>query len=212
MRKIIVTANITLDGVMQAPMGSDEDTSGAFKYGGWTALNADAKSGKAVQKEMNQTADFLLGRKTFEVFASFWPEHATMWPSIINGTKYVLSKTIKNADTIAFGWKNIVFLESVEDIKQLKISEGFDIQVWGSTQVIHLLLENGLVDKPHLRIFPLILGKGKKLFDNGAIPIAFTLTENIVTSKGVIIAHYERSGEVSPTETAQGLIDKYLKS
>ena len=135
-----------------------------------------------------------------------------MWPSINNGTKYVLSKTIKNADTIAFGWKNIVFLESVEDIKQLKISEGFDIQVWGSTQVIHLLLENGLVDKLHLRIFPLILGKGKKLFDKGAVPTAFTLTENNVTPKGVIITHYERSGEVFPTESAQGLIDKYLKS
>ena len=207
MRKIIVTTNVTLDGVMQAPMGSDEDTSGAFKYGGWTALNADAITGKAVQKEMNQTADYLLGRKTFEIFTSFWPTHASMWPGINDGTKYILSKTIKNSD-----WKNTVFLESLEDIKQLKISEGSDIQVWGSSELTHLLLENGLVDELHLRIFPVILGKGKKLFDNGAVPTAFTLTENVVTSKGVIIAHYKRAGDVFPSETAQTLIDKYLKS
>jgi len=206
MRKIIVTTNVTLDGVMQAPHGSDEDTSGAFKYAGWTASNADAISGKAVQKEMNQTADYLLGRKTFEIFASFWPAHANMWAGINDGTKYVLSKTIKNSD-----WKNTVFLESLEDIKRIKISEGSDIQVWGSSELTHLLLENGLVDELHLRIFPIILGKGKKMFGNSAVPTAFTLTENVVTTKGVIIAHYKRAGEVFPTESAQVLIDKYLK-
>ena len=207
MRKIIVTTNVTLDGVMQAPMGSEEDTSGAFKYGGWSAPNADAISGKAVQKEMNQTADYLLGRKTFEIFASFWPMHANMWPGINDGTKYILSKTIKNSN-----WKNTVFLESLEDIKQLKISKGSDIQVWGSSELIHLLLENSLVDELHLRIFPVLLGKGKKLFDNGTVPTAFSLTESVVTPKGVIIAHYKRAGDVFPTETAPTLIDKYLKA
>jgi dihydrofolate reductase len=207
MRKIIVTANVTLDGVMQAAMGSEEDTSGDFKFGGWSALNADATSGRAVQKEMNQTGDYLLGRKTFEIFASFWPAHASMWPRINDGTKYVLSKTIKNSD-----WKNTVFLESLEDIKRLKNSEGSDIQVWGSSELTHLLLENGLVDELHLRIFPIILGKGKKLFDSGTIPTAFILVENVVTPKGVIIAYYKRAGEMLPSETAQNLIDKYLKS
>ena len=192
---------------MQAPMGSEEDTSGAFKYGGWSAPNADAISGNAVQKEMNQNTDYLLGRKTFEIFASFWPAHASMWPGINDGTKYILSKTIKNSD-----WKNTVFLQSLEDIQQLKISEGSDIQVWGSSELIHLLLENGLVDELHLRIFPIILGKGKKLFDNGTVPTAFTLTENVVTPKGVIIAHYKRAGEVFPSEPVQNLIDKYFKS
>jgi len=207
MRKIIVTANVTLDGVMQAAMGSEEDTSGDFKFGGWSALNADATSGRAVQKEMNQTGDYLLGRKTFEIFASFWPAHASMWPRINDGTKYVLSKTIKNSD-----WKNTVFLESLEDIKRLKNSEGSDIQVWGSSELTHLLLENGLVDELHLRIFPIILGKGKKLFDSGTIPTAFILVENVVTPKGVIIAYYKQAGEMLPSETAQNLIDKYLKS
>ena len=207
MRKIIVTTNVTLDGVMQASHASEEDTSGAFKYGGWTAANADAISGKAVQKEANQTADYLLGRKTFEIFASFWPANAKMWPGINDGTKYILSKTIKNSD-----WKNTVFLENLEDIKQLKISEGSDIQVWGSSELTHLLLENGLVDELHLRIFSIILGKGKKLFDNGTVPTALTLTGNVVTPKGVIIAYYKRTGEVLPSEPAQTLINKYLKS
>lgn len=208
MRKIIITTNITLDGVMQSAMGTDEDTSGAFRYGGWSGLHADAMSGKAVQKEMNETADYLLGRKTFEIFAAFWPEHAEkMWPGINQGTKYVLSKTIKNSD-----WQNTVFLESLEDIKQLKNSAGTDIQVWGSSELTHLLLENGLVDGLHLRIFPIILGKGKKLFDNGLVPASFTLSEHVVTTKGVFIAKYKRAGEVLPSGTAQGLIDEYLKS
>ena len=140
---------------------------------------------------MNQTADYLLGRKTFEIFASFWPAHANMWPGINDGTKYILSKTIKSSD-----WKNTIFLESLEDIKQLKISEGSDIQVWGSSELTHLLFENGLVDELHLRIFPIILGKGKKLFDNGPIPAAFTLTESTATPSGLIIANYKRAGEV----------------
>jgi dihydrofolate reductase len=213
MRKIIVTTNITLDGVMQAPMGTDEDVSGGFNYAGWTAPNADAISGKAVQKEMNQPADYLLGRKTFEIFASFWPAHANMWPGIDEGTKYVLSRTIRNSDLPAgqAGWKNTVFLENLEDIQRLKISEGRDIQVWGSSELTHLLLENGLVDELHLRIFPIILGKGKKLFDNGSAPATFTLAGNVVTTKGVIIADYKRAGEVLPTVTARDLIDKYLK-
>jgi dihydrofolate reductase len=207
MRRIIVTTNLTLDGVMQAPMGFDEDTSGAFKYGGWTAPNADAISGKAVQKEMNQPVDYLFGRKTFEIFASFWPTHGSMWPGINDGTKYVLSGTIKNSD-----WKNTVFLNNLEQIRELKSSEGADIQVWGSSELIHLLLGNGLVDELHLRIFPVILGKGKKLFDNASVATAFTLTEHVVTPKGVFIACYKRTVAIVPSEGVQTLVDKYFKS
>jgi dihydrofolate reductase len=205
MRKIIVSTNITLDGVMQAPMGSDEDVSGDFRYAGWTANNADAMSGKAVQKEMNQPSDYLLGRKTFEIFESFWPAHGSMWPGINDGTKYILSRTRKNSD-----WKNTVFLEGVEDIKHLKNSEGPDIQVWGSSEIIHLLLENALVDELHLRIFPVVLGNGKKLFDNSAAAASFTLVDHVITTKGVIIAHYQRAGEMVQSQTAQSLIDKYI--
>ena len=115
MRKIIVTTNVTLDGIMQAPMGSDEDTSGAFKYGGWTAPSADAMSGKAVHKEKKQTADYLLGRKTFEIWENYWPDHADFWPGINDGTKYVVSKTRKKSD-----WKNSVFIKSLRILKSSK--------------------------------------------------------------------------------------------
>lgn len=181
---------ITLDGVMQAPGGPQEDTSGNFNYGGWTAPYGDEIGAKAVQKEM-QPADYLLGRKTFEIWASYWPEHADVWPGINSGTKYVLSKTMKKSD-----WKNSVFLERVEDIKKLKNSEGPDLQVWGSSKLIQLLFENDLVDELKLKIYPVTLGEGKKLFDKGTIPAAFTLTESLVTSTGVIIANYKRAGKV----------------
>src|SRR6188768_385722 len=187
MRKIIVLSMITLDGVMQAPGGPEEDTSGVFKYGGWTAPYGDEAYGKAVQKELKQPADYLLGKKTFEIWEGYWPEHADFWPGINDGTKYVLSKTRKKSD-----WKNSVFLKNLADIKKLKKSKGSDIQVWGSSELIHLLLKNNLVDELRLKIHPLTLGKGKKLFDNKAFAAAFTLTESVVTTTGVILANYQR--------------------
>ena len=190
MREIIVISMITLDGVMQSPGAPEEDTSGGFKYGGWTASYGDEVFGKVLEKQMNP-ADLLLGRKTFEIFASYWPEHETGWPGINNVTKYVMSKTMKKSD-----WKNSVFLKSLADIKKLKNSKGSDIQVWGSGKLIQTLLETDLVDGLWLKIFPLTLGKGKKLFDNGTIPAAFTLIESLVTPSGVIIANYKRAGKV----------------
>ena len=190
MRKIIVLSMVTLDGVMQAPGGPEEDRSGGFKYGGWTAPYGDEVYGKVVEKEL-KPADYLLGRKTFEIWADYWPEHADFWPGINDGTKYVLSKTMKKSE-----WKNSVFLKSVADIKKLKNSKGSDIQVWGSGKLIQLLFKNDLVDELRLKIHPLTLGKGKKLFDNGVIPAAFTLIKSIVTPSGVIIANYKRAGKV----------------
>jgi dihydrofolate reductase len=190
MRKIIVLSMISLDGVMQGPGGAQEDTSGGFKYGGWTASYGDEVFSKVMKEELKQT-DYLLGRKTFEIWTPYWPQHADFWPGINDGTKYVLSQTMDRSD-----WKNTVFLKSVADIEKIKHSEGADIQVWGSSKLIHLLLEHDLVDELRLKIYPLILGEGKKLFENGAIPAAFTLTGNQVTSKGVIIANYKRAGKV----------------
>lgn len=175
---------------MQAPGGPNEDTSNGFKYGGWVAPYGDEVYGKVVQNEL-KSADLLLGRKTFEIFASYWPEHAALWPGINDVTKYVLSNTIKKSD-----WANSVFLTGVEDIKELKNSTGTDIQVWGSGELVQLLLKNDLVDELRLKIHPLTLGKGKKLFDNGTIPAALTLVESIVTPSGVIIASYKRAGDV----------------
>lgn len=190
MRKIIVIEMITLDGVMQAPGGPEEDTSGSFKYGGWTALYGDEVSLKVLASQM-KPADYLLGRKTFEIWEPFWPKHADFWPVINDGTKYVMSNTREKSD-----WKNTVFIKSLADIERLKSSKGSDIQVWGSGKLVQLLLKYNLVDELWLKIFPLTLGTGKKLFDDGTIPAAFTLIESLSTPSGVIIANYKRAGEV----------------
>jgi dihydrofolate reductase len=190
MRKIIVLSMITLDGVMQAPGGPGEDTSGGFNYGGWVAPYGDEAGGKVMEKLM-QPADLLLGRKTFEIWAGYWPEHADSWPGINDVTKYVMSNTMDRSD-----WQNSVFLNSVAAIEKLKASEGTDIQVWGSGKLIQLLLKHDLVDELWLMIHPLTLGEGNKLFDDGPIPAAFTLIESTVTPSGVIIANYKRGGEV----------------
>jgi dihydrofolate reductase len=190
MRKIIVLEFITLDGVMQAPGAPEEDTSGGFKYGGWSAPYADEASGKAMQKQMAPT-DILLGRKTFEIFESYWPQHAEHWPGINDVTKYVLSNTLDKSE-----WQNTVILTSVADIEELKKSEGSDIKVWGSGELAQLLLKHDLADELWLKIYPVILGKGKRWFGNDAIPAAFTLTQSLVTPGGVIFANYKRAGEV----------------
>lgn len=193
MRKIIVLSFITLDGVMQAPGGPDEDTSGGFKYGGWVApyfYEADEEAGEFMAKQM-KSADLLLGKKTFAIFASYWPEHADMWPGINDVTKYVMSNTMTKSE-----WENSEFIKSVEDIKKLKSSEGSDIQVHGSGNLIHTLLKYDLVDELWLKTFPITLGMGKRLFGDGTIPGAFTLIDSLVTSNGVIFANYKRAGEV----------------
>lgn len=190
MRRIVVSSFITLDGVMQAPGGPEEDPSGGFIYGGWTASYGDEVFGKVLERQM-KPADLLLGRKTFQIFASYWPEHENDWPGINDVTKYVMSKTMTKSD-----WKNSVFLKSLADLKELRNSKGSDIHVWGSGKLIQTLLENDFVDELWLNIFPLTLGQGKKLFDNGTIPAAFTLLESAVTPSGIIFAHYKRAGSV----------------
>ncbi len=191
MRKIIVLSMITLDGVMQAPGGPQEDTSGGFEYGGWSAPFADEASGKIMQKLM-APADLLLGRKTFQIWEDYWPVHTDSWPSINDVTKYVLSATIDQSD-----WTNTVFFDNLADIQKLKKSNGTDLQVWGSSALIQLLLRHDLVDELWLIIHPLTLGKGKKLFADGAIPAAFALVASEVTPNGLIFGHFKRAGEVT---------------
>jgi dihydrofolate reductase len=193
MRKIIVQEFSTLDGVMQAPGGPDEDTTSGFKYGGWTAPyfnEADEEAGEFMQKWM-KSADLLLGEKTFKIFAAYWPEHADMWPGIMDVTKYCVSTSVDKSD-----WKNSVFLKNVDDIKKLKDSEGSEIQVIGSGNLVQTLLKYDLVDEMRLMTFPLTLGTGKRLFAEGTIPAAFTLTESFISSNGVIFASYKRAGEI----------------
>lgn len=195
MRKISVLEFITLDGVMQAPGGPDEDTSGGFEFGGWSVPYADETSGQLMLKQM-KPAELLLGRKTFEIFANYWPKHAHYWPGIMDVNKYVLTNTLKQSDPIVSQWKNSRVITSLADIQKLKDSEGDNIKVWGSNELVQLLFKNDLVDELLLKIYPLTLGKGKNLYDNGPIPAAFTLTETTVTPSGIIFANYKRAGKV----------------
>lgn len=195
MRKIIVMSMISLDGVMQAPGGPKEDPSNGFKYGGWVAPYSDEVYDQAVMKEL-QPAEYLLGRKTFKIWADYWPAHGEFWPSINENMKYVFSKNLKKSNPMVTGWNNSTVIKSVADIKKIKKSKGPDLHVWGSGRLVQLLLKNDLVDEIRLKIHPLTLGKGKKLFDGGSIPAAFTLTESMITPKGVIIAAYKRAGKV----------------
>ncbi len=193
---------MSLDGVIQSPGGPEEDPSDGFEYGGWVAPFSDEMYGKVVQEEL-KPADYLLGRKTFEIWAGYWPSRGSVWPGINEANKYVFSKKLKKKDPLLTGWKNSSILRTVAELKNLKkipvttngIKRG-DIQVWGSSELVHVLLKHDLVDELRLKIHPLILGKGKKLFDQGAIPATFTLLDSLVTSTGVIIAHYQRNGKV----------------
>jgi dihydrofolate reductase len=193
MRKINVLEFVSLDGVIQAPGGPKEDTSGGFAYGGWMAPHADAVSGAAMRKQMNMPADLLLGRKTFENFAGFWPQHGDIWPGVNTATKYVASNTLTSS-----AWKPTVFLNGdiAKKIAEIKKQDGPNLHVWGSGNLVQTLLKHDLVDALWLKIFPVTLGAGKKLFADGTIPAAFKVTESAVTSKGVIIINYERAGAV----------------
>jgi dihydrofolate reductase len=193
MRKIIIQEFITLDGIMQAPGGPDEDTASGFTFGGWTApyFNDADEEGNSMMQKWMQPADLLLGRKTFEIFADYWPKHADMWPGIMDVTKYCASTTLDKSD-----WSNSVFLKSVDDIKKLKDSEGSEIQVIGSGNLVQTLLKNDLVDEMRLMTFPITLGTGKRLFDEGTIAAAFEMTDSLVTKNGVIFANYKRAGDI----------------
>ncbi|MCL6099561.1 MAG: dihydrofolate reductase family protein [Bacteroidetes bacterium] len=214
-RKIIVQEFITLDGVMQAPGGPEEDKSSDFKFGGWTApyfAEADEAAGDFMKRWMEST-DILLGQKTFELFAGYWPKHADMWPGIIDVTKYVVSDTMSQSEVNKSGWKNSVLLKSVDDIKKLKNlpagplrfvedeasrqgSESSAIKVHGSGNLAQTLFKYDLVDELCLMTFPITLGTGKRLFGEGTIPAAFTMTDSLITSNGVIFTYYKRAGEV----------------
>lgn len=193
MRKIIVLEFVTLNGVIQAPGGEGEDPSGGFDLEGWTVSYFDEFLGDVMNEQMSKPFDLLLGRITYDIFASYWPEHADEWPGINEATKYVASH-----EPMEFSWENSVQLKDniVEEIKELKSGNGPDLQVYGSGNFVQTLLANDLVDELWLKIFPVTLGKGKRLFDEGTIPAAFKLTESKTSPNGVIVANYERDGEV----------------
>ena len=192
-RKIIVLEFVSLDGVIQGPGGPEEDTDGGFAYGGWTGRHSDAVSSAAIKKQMNLPFDLLLGRKTFDIWSRFWPQHGDIWPAVNTATKYVASNTVTSHE-----WQPTVFLNGdvAEKIANIKQQKGPDLHVYGSANLVQKLLKNDLVDALWLKIFPLTLGGGKRLFADGTMPAAFKVTESAVTSKGVILVNYERAGAV----------------
>lgn len=191
MRKLIVLEHITLDGVIQAPGGPDEDTSGGFVHGGWIAPHSDAVLGTLLRRQMNLPFDLLVGRKTFEIWEPYWPQHGDIWSGVNTATKYVASNTRTSSE-----WQQSVFLSGdiAEKVAKIKQQQGPDLHVWGSGHLIQTLIKHDLVNVFWLMIYPLTLGVGKRLFADGTIPAAFKVTESQVTPNGVIVVNYERVG------------------
>ena len=194
MRKIIAATFVSLDGVMQAPGGPEEDPVGGFKFGGWTFHYFDEVAGTAMEELFSKPFDLLLGRRTYDIFAAYWPYQKDPIADAFNpATKYVATH---RPDTLT--WQNTQSLgpDVVARLKELKQEEGPDLLIQGSGNLIQTLLANGLIDEIRLMIFPLLLGKGKRLFGDGAMPAAFKLAKSQASTTGVIMATYERGGEI----------------
>ena len=195
MRKLIVSTFLTLDGVMQAPGGPEEDITGDFDLGGWSVNYWDDKMGQVMGEAMSQPFDLLLGRKTYEIFAAYWP-HATEDQGakpLNDAKKFVASRTLRSLD-----WSNSVLIEGdvTEGVAALKKKEGPEIQVHGSGNLIQTLLSHELIDEFRLWTFPVVVGRGKRLFSDGTIPAGLKLVDNHLSTTGVVIATYVPAGEV----------------
>jgi dihydrofolate reductase len=193
MRKLVVLTFISLDGVVQAPGGPDEDTSGGFEYGGWTVPYFDEALGDVMDEQMGQPFDLLLGRKTYDIFASYWPHHDDEGAALNKATKYVVSH---EARELAWEPSQLITGDVVAEIKKLKSQDGPMLQVHGSSVLIQTLLKSDLIDAFWLKIYPVTLGAGKRLFGESTMPATFKLSDSTTSSSGVIIANYERAGEI----------------
>ena len=200
MRNVIVLEFMTLDGVIQAGGAPEEDPSGGFAYGGWQAPYADEVLGKVMARQLSLPFELLLGRKTFDIWAAYWPHHADQWPVVNPATKYVASTTMTSHE-----WQPTVFLSGdiAEQVTKLKQQPGPDLHVYGSANLVQTLMRHDLVDAFWLKIYPLTLGSGKRLFADGTIPAAFKVTESLVTPSGIIVANYARAGAVETGSVAE---------
>ena len=195
MRKLIVLSFITLDGVMQAPGGPEEDPTGGFKYGGWVAGYWDDFMGRVMGEQMAKPFDLLLGRKTYEIFAAHWPyiKDDPVADELNSAKKYVASRTLEKLD-----WANSTLITGnvLQEIKKLKGQDGPELQVHGSGNLIQTLLKHDLIDEFRLKIFPITIGTGKRLFSHGTIAASFKLLDSKTSTMGVVVATYERAGAV----------------
>jgi dihydrofolate reductase len=196
MRKVVTNTFVSLDGVMQAPGGPDEDPSGGFTQGGWSVSYWDDQMGDEMSSFMGKPFDLLLGRRTYEIFAGYWPKHADVpgGAELNKARKHVASRTLDRVD-----WENSTLIEGnvADSIRALKDQEGPEIQVHGSGDLIQTLLEHDLIDEMRVWIFPVLLGSGKRLFGTGTVPAALRLTDSKTSSTGVIMATFERAGAVT---------------
>src|ERR671915_1103886 len=206
MRKVIVGAQVSMDGVMQAPGGPREDPTQGFKFGGWAMPYFDEVFGEEIDRVFEEKCDLLLGRKTYEIFAAYWPYYDEDAPhggiaKLFNDIKkYVVSRS-GDVDT---SWQRSVLLRDIADVKRLKQEDGPNLVTQGSTELVHALLASDLVDAMSLFTVPVVLGGGKKLFADGSAPHAYTLTSSRVSSNGLMVAHYERGGEIKVADTTVG--------
>jgi dihydrofolate reductase len=194
MRELIVNTFLTLDGVMQAPGGPEEDTSGGFEHGGWSFGYWDEQMQKMMGESMSRPFDLVLGRKTYEIFAAFWPQSDQPGADVLNSaTKHVASRTLTELE-----WENSKLIEGdvPDGIRALKDEDGPELQVHGSGNLIQTLLEQGLIDEFRLMIFPVVLGTGKRLFDGGTVPEGLEVTSSEISSSGVIMAAYRTGAEI----------------
>jgi dihydrofolate reductase len=206
MRKIIVGAQVSMDGVMQAPGGPTEDPTKGFKFGGWSMAYWSEEAGEEIQRLFQEKFDLLLGRKTYEIFAAYWPYYKEDAPAggIAKAFKVAKKYVVSGSGEVDTGWAGSVLLRGIADVKRLKKEDGPNLVTQGSTELVHALLANDLVDAISTFTVPVVLGGGKKLFADGSAPHSFKLTKSRVTPNGLIIGHYEREGEV---KTANVLVD-----
>jgi len=198
MRKIIVGAQVSLDGVMQAPGGPTEDPTGGFRFGGWAMPYFSQEFGEEIDRVFSEKFDLLLGRRTYEIFAAYWPYYDENAPhgSIARLFKDIRKYVVSRSGEVDTGWAGSVLLRDIADIKRLKQEDGPNLVTQGSTELVHALLANDLVDAISIFTIPVVLGGGKKLFADGSAPHSFRLTRSRVSSNGLMIGHYEREGEV----------------
>ena len=202
MRKLTSNTFLTLDGVMQAPGGPEEDQSGGFPYGGWSVPYWDEAAAARMGEYMTPPFDLVLGRKTYEIFAAYWPEaDATFADDLNAATKHVASRTLDEVT-----WQNSRLLEGdvPTAVRALKESEGPELQVHGSGDLLQTLLAEDLMDEMQIFFLPIVLGTGKRLFGDGTVPAAFELVSSDVSSTGVVMTTYRRAGEVKTGTFAEG--------
>jgi dihydrofolate reductase len=206
MRNIVVGAQLSIDGVMQGPGGPTEDPTRGFKFGGWAMPYFDQVGGEEIDRLFEEKFDLLLGRKTYEIFAAYWPYYDIDAPDggIAKLFKDIKKYVVSRSGEVDTGWEGTVLLRNLDDVKRLKQEDGPKLVTQGSTELIHGLFAEDLVDALSMFMAPVVLGGGKKLFADGSAPHSFKLTGSRVSPSGMIVGHYERDGDVKAGDTALG--------